>query len=80
MTLGKTHITADELSLRWGVHKNTLQRWRTEGGGPKFVRLGLKRILYPLTEVELFETRTMGSTAAEYVVKNGPGVGQRKRT
>ena len=63
----KDHLTILELSERWGVHVNTLQRWRTEGGGPKFVRLGLKRILYPVSEVEAYESKTLGSTAESSV-------------
>lgn len=72
MTLGKTHITAAELSKRWGVHANTLQRWRTEGGGPKFVRLGMKRILYPLAEVEAHENFTRKSTSESSTAQNLP--------
>jgi len=76
----KLHLTAAELSKRWGVHANTLQRWRTEGGGPKFVRIGLKRILYPVAEIEAHENQTVSSTSEKSAVKSRPGVGPRKRT
>lgn len=76
----KDHLTTVELSERWSVHVNTLQRWRTEGDGPKFVRLGLKRILYPVSEVEAYESKTFASTSESDAFKNDPGVTQRKRT
>lgn len=78
MIIGKTHITSEDLSKRWGLHLNTIQRWRTEGGGPKFIRLGLKRILYPMAEVEAYESRTVVSTSDKGGAKYGPGVAPRK--
>ena len=78
MIIGKTHITSEDLSKRWGLHLNTIQRWRTQGGGPKFIRLGLKRILYPIAEVEAYESRTVVSTSDKGAAKYGPCVARRK--
>lgn len=33
-------LTDKELSEYWGVTCNTLQRWRTEGTGPVYLKLG----------------------------------------
>lgn len=36
-----------ELANRWGLSAKTLQRWRLEGRGPVFAKMG-KRVSYPL--------------------------------
>ncbi len=36
-----------ELADRWGMSNKTLQRWRSEGRGPKYLKLS-KRVGYPL--------------------------------
>jgi predicted DNA-binding transcriptional regulator AlpA len=35
-----------------GVSERTLQRWRRDGGGPAFIRLGARRIAYSDAEIE----------------------------
>lgn len=49
------HLTVPELAARWSVHTNTLSKWRTTGFGPPFIKLGRKRVLYPLSGVEQWE-------------------------
>lgn len=53
----KGHLTEAELAKRLGVSKMTLRRWRDEGRGPKYIRLGneRKKTFYPLKEVERYE-------------------------
>ncbi len=43
-----------ELAQRWGVSVKTLQRWRSEGGGPRYLKLS-RRVSYPLDSVISFE-------------------------
>lgn len=39
------YITEDELSALWGIKKNTLQKWRSNGVGPVYIkRVG--RVVY----------------------------------
>ena len=47
-------LSETELAQRWGVSPKTLQRWRTEGRGPKYLKLS-KRVTYPLEAVTEFE-------------------------
>jgi hypothetical protein len=47
-------LTAEQLSLRWGVPATTLGRWRWSGHGPIYVKMG-KHISYRLSDVETFE-------------------------
>lgn len=46
-----------ELSVRWNLSVKTLRRWRTEGLGPVFCKMG-SRVNYLITEIEAFERRT----------------------
>ena len=40
------HLNQKQLATRWGVSEATLERWRSEGIGPKFLKL-CGRVLYP---------------------------------
>lgn len=45
-----------DVAARWIVSLRTLQRWRAEGAGPPFVRLG-GAIRYRMTDILAFEER-----------------------
>ena len=46
-----------QLAKRWGMHPQTLARWRRKDEGPKFVKAQHPiRILYPIIEVVEYET------------------------
>ncbi len=45
-----------ELAGRWGLSVKTLRRWRQEGLGPVFCKLGA-RVTYLISEIEAFEQR-----------------------
>lgn len=47
-------LTETELSNYWGVSKYTLQRWRSCGDGPVFIKIGGK-VFYPLDEILRYE-------------------------
>jgi helix-turn-helix protein len=46
------YITEQGLHERYLIPPRTAQRWRQDGTGPKFIRLGRRRILYRVTDVE----------------------------
>ena len=50
------HLTAKELSQRWHLSPCTLERWRREGLGPQFLKVG-QRILYRISDVEAYEKK-----------------------
>lgn len=56
--LTKPFLTAEELAVRWSIHPHTLANWRSQGSGPKYLKLG-KRVLYPFDEVEAFEKQQL---------------------
>ena len=50
----KIAINENELAERWGISPKTLQRWRSEGQGPRYLKLS-KRVSYPIDEILAFE-------------------------
>ena len=63
------HISQAQLAARWQVAEASLERWRSTGIGPKFLKLPGK-VRYRLDDVEAFEeaclknaTRALNSQA-----------------
>ena len=48
------HMNQRQLANRWGVSEATLERWRSEGIGPVFLKLQ-GRVMYRLEDVEAYE-------------------------
>ena len=48
------HLNQRELAKRWGISPRSLERWRSIGFGPAFLKLG-GRAVYRLADVEAFE-------------------------
>ena len=57
-----------ELAQRWGVSSKTLQRWRTEGRGPHYLKLS-KRVTYPLEVVTEYERSALHASTSERTAK-----------
>ena len=54
------------VAARYHVSERTLERWRTTGEGPPFVRIGPRRISYRLADCEAWAAaRTFPHRAAE---------------
>lgn len=62
-------LSEAELAHRWGVSQKTLQRWRTEGLGPRFLKLS-KHVKYPLEAVTDFETRSLRASTSQRVYRS----------
>jgi hypothetical protein len=50
------YITEQGLHDRYLIPPRTAQRWRQDGTGPKFIRLGRRRIVYRISDVEAWLT------------------------
>ncbi len=58
------HLGQKQLAARWRISEASLERWRTEGIGPKFLKLG-GRVLYRQVYIDAFEESClMASTQA----------------
>ena len=58
------HLNQRQLADRWDVSEATLERWRTEGIGPVFLKLQ-GRVLYRVEDVEAFETDSLRKRTSE---------------
>ena len=51
--VGKRQLVKEQTAAEYlGVSRSTMQQWRHYRRGPKYFKLGNKRILYDLTELE----------------------------
>ena len=46
----KMMMNETELATRWNISPKTLQRRRSEGRGPRFMKMS-KRVVYPIDEI-----------------------------
>jgi predicted DNA-binding transcriptional regulator AlpA len=58
-------LNENEVANRWGLSPKTLQRWRSEGRGPKYLKLS-KRVGYPLESVLDFELRVLHDSTYQH--------------
>ena len=61
-------LSETELAQRWGVSPKTLQRWRSEGRGPHYLKLS-KRVTYPLEAITEYEHCALHVSTSERVAK-----------
>jgi hypothetical protein len=67
------NLSETDLAWRWGMNPKTLQRWRMEGRGPSYLKLG-KRVNYPLNAVIAFEMCVQHVSTSQRAVTGGSGV------
>lgn len=48
------HLNQRHLADRWRISEATLERWRADGIGPVFLKLG-GRVLYRVEDIESYE-------------------------
>ena len=48
------HLNQVELGRRWSISHRTLERWRWQGQGPQYLKIG-GRVVYRLADIEVFE-------------------------
>jgi excisionase family DNA binding protein len=57
-------LTQKQVAEVINVSERTLERWRVEGTGPKFVAMGPRRRLYRMSDVDDWaRSQTFGSTS-----------------
>ena len=57
-------LNENELAQRWGVSPKTLQLWRSEGLGSRFLNLS-KRVGYPVDAIVEFEREALHDSTSE---------------
>ncbi|MBF0589166.1 MAG: helix-turn-helix domain-containing protein [Magnetococcales bacterium] len=54
------HMNQIDLSRRWGISHRTLERWRSLGTGPAYIKIG-GRVAYRLEDIERYEASNLHS-------------------
>jgi hypothetical protein len=62
------HFNQVELSRRWRLSPRTLERWRFQGTGPHYLKVG-GRVVYRLEDVEAFEAEQLQATGPAKAVQ-----------
>ena len=65
------YLDQKELAARWRMSPRTLEQWRWQGRGPRFLKIE-GRVIYPLPEIEAVEAASLHAST------NGPIAGRRK--
>lgn len=58
------HLTTDEVAKRYQTHPVTIKKWRIEGRGPRFIKIG-RRVLYPIQELMKWESEHLLKNTAQ---------------
>ena len=53
-SISQSHLTQRDLARRWNKSEGTLERFRSEGIGPRFLKLG-GTVRYRLEDIEAYE-------------------------
>ena len=64
------HFNQRQLAERWNVSEASLERWRSAGIGPVYLKLQ-GRVLYRVEDVEAYEAECMRKSTTERVGAGG---------
>ncbi|MGC5802467.1 helix-turn-helix transcriptional regulator [Ralstonia pseudosolanacearum] len=60
---GRPHLTQRDLALRWGKAEATIARYRSDGCGPRFLKIG-GAVLYRQEDIERFELENLFASSS----------------
>jgi predicted DNA-binding transcriptional regulator AlpA len=67
-------LTTDEAAAHLALGRSTLEKWRCFGHGPKFIKLGLRRVGYHKVDLdEWIASRPRRASTSEVETTPGPG-------
>ncbi len=61
------HLNQHQLALRWALSHATLERWRSEGIGPVFLKIQ-GRVLYRVEDIESYERECLRTSTSQAFV------------
>ena len=64
------HLNQRQLADRWDLSEATLERWRSEGIGPIFLKLQ-GQVRYRIEDIEAFEVDSLRKSTSEREVSGG---------
>lgn len=63
--MSHNYFTPAQLADHWGISANTLRKWRWEGKGPSFVKIG-SNVRYRQEDIEAHEASFLFNSTTEY--------------
>jgi hypothetical protein len=67
------HLDQNSLSRRWRISPRTLEQWRWQGRGPRFLKIG-GRVVYRLIDIETYEAERLHLNTVGPVLRGGDGI------
>jgi predicted site-specific integrase-resolvase len=64
------HLNQRQLADRWDLSEATLERWRSEGIGPVFLKLQ-GQVRYRIEDIEAYEVDSLRKSTSEREVSGG---------
>ena len=64
------HLDQKLLAKRWLISSRTLEQWRWQGRGPRYLKIG-GRVVYRLSDIEAFEASSVHANTFG-AIDNGP--------
>ena len=64
------HLNQRQLADRWDLSEASLERWRTEGIGPVFLKLQ-GRVLYRVEDIESYEVDSLRKSTSVRLYEGG---------
>lgn len=64
------HFNQRQLADRWAISEASLERWRSEGIGPVFLKIQ-GRVLYRLEDIEEYEAQCLRKSTSERASTGG---------
>ncbi|WP_300333610.1 helix-turn-helix domain-containing protein [Accumulibacter sp.] len=58
------YLTQAQLAVRWQVAESTLERWRSEGIGPIYLKM-MGRVRYRLSDILAFGAESLRKSTSE---------------
>ena len=66
------HLNQKQLAARWNISEATLERWRSEGLGPKFLKL-CGRVIYRQVDIEAYEESCLATSKKTVAAQTSAG-------
>ena len=62
----QTLLNVRDAAARIGLSVSTLNKYRCSGDGPRYVRLGKRRVAYPVAELDAWVAARVHGSTSEY--------------
>lgn len=70
--MGVAHLNQKQLAARWCISEASLERWRSEGIGPRFLKF-CGRMVYRHVEIKAYEESCLASSTKTVTAQTSAG-------